>query len=65
MAGVLSRQLGGPVTYDGEPALRATLGVGPRPDVASLRLAMFVYRRACGLMWLIVAAIALRPAWLQ
>ena len=61
MAGVLSRQLGGPVTYDGEPALRATLGSGPRPDVSTLRSALSVYWRACGLMWLIVAGLA----WLR
>jgi adenosylcobinamide-phosphate synthase len=61
MAGVLSRQLGGPVSYDGELALRPTLGIGPRPDVSSLRSAVFVYWRACGLMWLIVAGIA----WLR
>jgi adenosylcobinamide-phosphate synthase len=61
MAGVLSRQLGGPVSYDGEPALRPTLGIGPRPDVSSLRSALFVYWRACGLMWLIVAGLA----WLR
>jgi adenosylcobinamide-phosphate synthase len=61
MAGVLSRQLGGPVSYDGEPASRPTLGIGPRPDVSSLRSALSVYWRACGLMWLIVAGLA----WLR
>lgn len=61
MAGVLSRQLGGPVSYDGERAFRPTLGTGPRPDAACLRSALSVYWRACLLMWLIVAGIA----WLQ
>jgi adenosylcobinamide-phosphate synthase len=61
MAGVLARQLGGPVAYDGEPAFRATLGAGPPPDVASLREALAVYSRACLLLWIIVAGIA----WLQ
>jgi adenosylcobinamide-phosphate synthase len=58
MAGVLARQLGGPVSYGGEPAFRASLGAGPRPDTASLRTALGVYWRACLLLWLIVAGIA-------
>jgi adenosylcobinamide-phosphate synthase len=61
MAGVLARQLGGPVAYEGEYAARANLGTGPRPDVASLRAALAVYWRACLLMWLIVAGIACLP----
>jgi len=58
MAGVLARQLGGPVSYDGEPALRTSLGVGPRPDTGSLRAALGIYWRACLLLWLIVASVA-------
>ena len=58
MAGVLARQLGGPVSYGGERAFRASLGAGPRPDTASLRAALGVYWRACLLMWLIVAGVA-------
>jgi adenosylcobinamide-phosphate synthase len=58
MAGALARQLGGPVTYEGEYAFRAHLGTGPRPDVASLRAALGVYWRTCLLMWLIVAGLA-------
>jgi len=53
MAGVLGRQLGGPVAYDGEPAWRATLGDGPLPDAADLARAIGVYRRACLLLWLV------------
>ncbi len=56
MAGVLGRQLGGPVAYDGEPAWRATLGDGPPPDAADLARAVAVYRRACVLLWLVVGA---------
>ena len=55
MAGVLARQLGGAVSYEGEPAFRATLGVGPRPDAESLHTALSVYRRACLMLWIIVA----------
>jgi adenosylcobinamide-phosphate synthase len=58
MAGVLARQLGGAVTYDGELASRALLGAGPRPDAASLRSALGVYWRACVMMWLIVGGLA-------
>ena len=58
MAGVLARQLGGTVTYDGELACRALLGAGPRPDATSLRSALGVYWRACVMMWLIVGGLA-------
>ncbi|HVY79372.1 MAG TPA: adenosylcobinamide-phosphate synthase CbiB [Steroidobacteraceae bacterium] len=58
MAGVLARQLGGPVAYSGELAFRAHLGAGPRPDATSLRAALNVYWRACILMWLTVAGLA-------
>lgn len=58
MAGALERRLGGPVSYDGEPAMRARLGDGPPPDAHDLRRALAVYRRACVLLWLIVGALA-------
>ncbi|MEP7246388.1 MAG: CobD/CbiB family cobalamin biosynthesis protein [Gammaproteobacteria bacterium] len=58
MAGVLSRQLGGPVSYDGELTDRPVFGTGPHPNAASLRTALSVYWRACALLWLFVAAIA-------
>jgi adenosylcobinamide-phosphate synthase len=61
MAGVLARQLGGPVSYDGELTWRATFGSGPRPDTASLRTALHIYWRACSALWLIVGGVA----WLQ
>lgn len=58
MAGVLGRTLGGPVRYDGEPANRAWLGDGPAPDAADLQRALWVYRRACLIMWAIVGGLA-------
>ena len=58
MAGVLERRLGGPVSYDGESAHRAWLGDGPAPDGSDLQRALWVYRRACLLMWLIVGVLA-------
>ncbi|WP_242138314.1 adenosylcobinamide-phosphate synthase CbiB [Sphingomonas sp. TREG-RG-20F-R18-01] len=61
MAGALGCRLGGPVRYDGEPAPRATLGEGPRPDARDLLRAVRVYRMACGSLWLVVGGIA----WLR
>ncbi len=61
MAGVLGRQLGGPVRYDGEPAMRALLGSGPPPDADDLVRALLIYRRACLLLWLWLGIIA----WLR
>ncbi|MFN3820525.1 adenosylcobinamide-phosphate synthase CbiB [Blastomonas sp.] len=58
MAGVLGRRLGGPVSYDGEPAHRAWLGDGPAPDAADLMRALWVYRRACVLLWAITGGLA-------
>jgi adenosylcobinamide-phosphate synthase len=58
MAGALGRSLGGPVTYDGEPAMRAPMGAGPPPAAADLDRALIVYRGACLLLWLIAGACA-------
>lgn len=58
MAGALHRQLGGPVSYDGEPAVRATLGTGPEPATADLARALRIYRIACLLLWLAVGTLA-------
>lgn len=61
MAGALALQLGGPVSYDGEITWRPQLGIGRRPDPASLRTALHIYWRACVTLWLIVGGIA----WLR
>jgi len=58
MAGALGRRLGGPVTYDGEPALRPVMGEGPAPSAADLDRAITVYRGACLLLWLIAGVLA-------
>lgn len=60
MAGVLGRRLGGPVSYDGQSAHRVWLGDGPAPDVGDLQRSLWVYRRACLLMWAIIGVIAWR-----
>lgn len=61
MAGALERRLGGPVTYDGEPAMRARLGEGRAPDARDIAQALAVYRRACFLLWLTIGFIAWLP----
>jgi adenosylcobinamide-phosphate synthase len=59
MAGALGVQLGGAVFYDGVATARPTFGDGPRPTVADLERGLRLYRRACGLLWLIPLAIGL------
>lgn len=61
MAGALGQRLGGPVSYDGEPAMRAVLGDGPVPNAADLRRALGIYRRACLLLWALVGTFAWLP----
>ncbi|WP_374294388.1 adenosylcobinamide-phosphate synthase CbiB [Sphingomonas sp.] len=58
MAGVLGRRLGGPVCYDGEPAMRAVLGESRVPDAGDLMRALGMYRRACLAMWVMVGVVA-------
>ncbi|PXW79375.1 adenosylcobinamide-phosphate synthase [Blastomonas natatoria] len=58
MAGVLGRRLGGPVRYDGEAADRAWLGDGPAPAAGDLKRGLWVYRRACLLLWIGVGGLA-------
>lgn len=58
MAGALGRRLGGPVSYDGEPAMRAILGSGPAPDAADLRRALRLYRLACLGLWIATGVVA-------
>jgi adenosylcobinamide-phosphate synthase len=65
MAGALGRQLGGPVRYDGEPQPRAIMGEGPRPDAIDLTRGLAIWRRACGLLWLVAAFLAGAVVWLR
>lgn len=58
MAGVLGRRLGGPVAYDGEPALRPVMGDGPPPAAADLGRALTVYRGACLILWFVAGGLA-------
>lgn len=61
MAGVLGRSLGGPVSYDGEIAMRANLGSGPSPTASDLARALWVYRVASVLLWGCVGGLACLP----
>lgn len=63
MAGALGRRLGGPVTYAGDRADRAWLGDGPAPGAVDLGLALKLYRRACLLLWALVALLAGAVVW--
>jgi adenosylcobinamide-phosphate synthase len=65
MAGVLGRQLGGPVSYGGDSALRAIIGDGPRPDADDLARALVIWRRACGLLWALAVIVAGSILWLR
>jgi len=56
MAGALCVRLGGPAWYDGALALRASLGDGRAATPADLNRALRIYRGACGLLWLGLAA---------
>lgn len=60
MAGALGVRLGGPVRYDGQMTDRPVFGDGPAPTAADLRRGLRVYRRACGLLWLMMGALACR-----
>ncbi len=59
MAGALNVRLGGDARYDGVPTARPTFGDGPRSAAADLRRGLRLYRRACGLLWLIPLGLGL------
>uniref|UniRef100_B0SYC1 Cobalamin biosynthesis protein CobD n=1 Tax=Caulobacter sp. (strain K31) TaxID=366602 RepID=B0SYC1_CAUSK len=59
MAGALNVRLGGDARYDGVLTAKPSFGDGPRPTAADLRRGLLLYRRACGLLWLIPLAIGL------
>jgi adenosylcobinamide-phosphate synthase len=59
MAGALRIQLGGPAVYDGATLERPRFGVGPAADVDDVKRGLVLYRRACGLLWSMLAVGAL------
>lgn len=60
MAGALRVELGGQATYDGRLAERPRFGNGPRPGPKDLRRGLTVYRRALGLLLLLMAGLSWR-----
>ena len=61
MAGALGVRLGGPATYDGVMIERPTFGFGRRPNAIDFHRGLAVYRRACLLLALLLAATAVVP----
>jgi adenosylcobinamide-phosphate synthase len=59
LAGGLAVRLGGPAYYDGIAHERAALGEGPAPTAADLRKGLYIYMRACALLWVVVGALIL------
>ncbi len=59
LAGALGVRLGGPTTYDGVMHERPVFGTGPLPGVADLGRGLRIYKVACGLLWLAIAAVAI------
>jgi adenosylcobinamide-phosphate synthase len=59
MAGALKLQLGGPAIYDGEILERPIFGVGRAAGAGDVKRGLAIYRRACVLLWSMLAAGAL------
>jgi adenosylcobinamide-phosphate synthase len=59
MAGALKLQLGGPAIYDGEILQRPRFGAGRAADPGDVRRSLSIYRRACVLLWSLLAVGAL------
>jgi len=60
MAGALGISLGGEAWYDGARLDRPIFGDGPRATIDDLRRGLSLYLRACGLLWLVMGALAWR-----
>jgi adenosylcobinamide-phosphate synthase len=61
MAGALGVSLGGPAAYDGVSVARPRFGDGQAPALVDLERGLRLYRRACAILWILVAVGAL--AW--
>lgn len=65
MAGALDLRLAGPIAYDGVVSDKAWIGDGREmANVADIRRALAIYRRACLSLWAIAAAVAWLGAWI-
>ncbi|SEM97547.1 adenosylcobinamide-phosphate synthase [Sphingomonas gellani] len=59
MAGVLRVRLAGPIAYDGVIAEKQWIGDGRTDlDARNVRQSLRVYRRACGLLWMVAGGFA-------
>ncbi len=56
MAGALRVQLGGPAVYDGEVLDRPRFGAGRAATAGDVGRGLVIYRRACALLWSMLAA---------
>jgi adenosylcobinamide-phosphate synthase len=52
-------RLGGATSYDGVLHERPVFGSGPAPGVVDLQRGLRIYVVACGVLWLMVAAVAI------
>jgi len=59
MAGALKLQLGGPAAYDGATLDRPRFGLGRTAEAGDLKRGLSIYRRACALLWSMLAVGAL------
>jgi adenosylcobinamide-phosphate synthase len=59
MAGALQLQLGGPAAYDGATLERPRFGCGRAAEPGDVQRGLVLYRRACVLMWSMLAGGAL------
>jgi adenosylcobinamide-phosphate synthase len=62
LAGALDVRLGGPATYDGVVHARPYFGDGAHPQITDLSRALTLYKRACALLWVLLALLWLLQA---
>jgi adenosylcobinamide-phosphate synthase len=62
LAGALDVRLGGPAAYDGVVYARPYFGDGANPQATDLSRALTLYKRACALLWALLALIWLLQA---
>lgn len=63
MAGALRVRLGGPASYDGVMHERPIFGGGSSPTATDLDRGLRIYVIACGLLWLVAAALMFSQWW--
>jgi len=58
MAGALRVRLAGPVSYDGVAHDKPWIGDGAAPDARAVRTGLWIYARACLMLWMIAGGCA-------